>query len=126
MITKTAFLAHPTRDLERARTFFGETLGLERAADYGDHWTEYRTPEGTTIALDTFSSQFDDKAPVYLALETDDIEAEVERLREAGVQVVKEPWTNEDQEGTEVCKMAIVLDPDGHSIMLHQIAAHRA
>lgn len=125
MITKVAFVAHPTRDLDATRRFFGETLGFERTADYGDCWSEFRAPDGTTIALDTFSPKEMDAPSVYLALETDDIDAEVARLREQGVTVVKEPWTNKDQDDNEVCKMAILLDPNGNGVMLHEIAAHR-
>jgi predicted enzyme related to lactoylglutathione lyase len=124
MIKKIAFVAQPTRDVARARAFYGELLGLAPGPDYGDTWVEFQAPDGKTIALDTYSPKLLEGATTYLAVETDDIEAELARLREAGAQIDKEVWTNE-HEGREICKMAIVRDPDGHAIMLHQIAAWR-
>ncbi|MEM7244661.1 MAG: VOC family protein [Acidobacteriota bacterium] len=126
MIKKVAFVSHPTSDMDQARKFFGETLGLKQSASYEDAWVEFQAPDGTTIALDTFSPKQDPKASVYLALETDDIRAEVDRLREAGVDVLLDVMDNKQEDGTEVCKMAIVRAPDGHPLMLHEIAPHRS
>ena len=126
MITKVAFVAHPTRDLEAAKRFYRETLGFAESADYGEHWYEVSAPDGTTIALDTATPKFSDSPTPYMALETDDIDAEVARLREAGATIEHDPWTNEAPDGKELCKMAIVLDPDGNSILLHEIASWRA
>ena len=126
MITKAAFVAHPTRDLEASKTFFEDALGLTVSADYGDAWLELDTPDGLTIALDTIAPKFSEAPVPYLALETDDIDAEVERLREAGVTIARETWTNRADDGRDICKMALVLDPGGNSIMLHEIAAWRS
>jgi catechol 2,3-dioxygenase-like lactoylglutathione lyase family enzyme len=126
MITKIAFIGQPTRDLAESRRFYGEVLGLKNSVNYADHWSEYQTPDGKTIALDTFSPKESPHPASYLALETDDIVAEVARLKAAGVSVIKDVWVNDDGAGTEVCKMAIILDPDGNTVILHQIAPHRA
>jgi len=125
MITKIAFVGHPTRNLAAAQKFYGETLGLASTVNYADHWAEYQAPDGTTIALDTFSPEKSENPTVYLALETDDIVAEVARLRGEGVQVVADVWENQDQDDQGVCTMAIVLDPDGNTLMLHEIAERR-
>lgn len=126
MIKKIAFVAHPTTDLEASRRFFGETLGLKETARFEDHWAEFETPDGATIACDTFSPKNMPEAGPYLALETDDIAAETARLKDAGVTVLMEPWDNTDQDGKPVCKMAILKGADGHSFMLHEIAPERA
>jgi len=125
MITKIAFVAHPTTDMGSMKSFYGETLGLKLSADYGDMWAEFDTPDGKSIGLDTFTPKNMDSPVVYLALETDDIEAEVTRVRESGATIVKDTWTNE-HEGKEICKMALVRDPEGNLVMLHQMAAWRA
>jgi predicted enzyme related to lactoylglutathione lyase len=125
MIRKMAFVGHPTRDLDRAKRFYGETLGLNHSADFGPRWSEFTTPEGKTIALDTYSPEVVDSPAPYVALETDDIEAELARLREAGVQVVRDVWANEGEAGRAGCWMAVILDPDGNPIMLHQTAEWR-
>jgi len=117
MIKKVAFIGHRVQDMARAKKFYGELLGLKKTAEYEDKWCEFDTPEGKSIALDTFSPE---GTPPYLALETDDIEAEVARLRQAGAEVVMDVRDN------KVCKMAIVKDSEGNGLMLHQIAPERA
>ena len=117
MIKKIAFIGHRVQDMARAKSFYGELLGLEKSAEYEGKWCEFDTPEGKTIALDTFSPE---GTPPYLALETDDIEAEVARLKQAGVEVLMEVRDN------KVCKMAIIKDSEGNGLMLHQIAPERA
>ena len=117
MITKVAFIGHRVKDMDRARKFYGEVLGLPQTAAYEDKWFEFDTPEGKTIALDTFSPE---GTPPYMALETDDIESEVSRLKEAGVEVLL------DVQDNKVCKMAIIKDSEGNNLMLHQIAPDRA
>ncbi|MFN7972093.1 MAG: VOC family protein [Acidobacteriota bacterium] len=116
MITKIAFVSHPTRDVAASKKFFAEVLGLKQTASYEDKWLEFDTPEGKTIAVDSFSPA--DTKP-YLALETDDIDAEVARLRGLGVPVLVDIMDN------KVCKMAIVADPNGHALMLHQMEPSR-
>ncbi len=118
MITKIAFVSYPCQDLTEAKKFWVETLGLKHAADYAEgKWSEVEGPDGKTIALDTFAPE---GSPPYLALETDDIDAEMKRLKEAGVKVVRDTWENEG-----ACKMALILDPAGHTLMLHEIDASR-
>ena len=125
MIKKVAFVAQPTKDMDSAKRFYGELLGLENTATYQNCWCEFQAADKTTVALDTFTPQHEEGAKTYLALETDDIAAEMARLREAGVPVAKDVWTNQDQDGKLVCKMAIVVDPNGNPVMLHEIEPSR-
>jgi predicted enzyme related to lactoylglutathione lyase len=125
MITKIAFVAHPTTDMGPMKSFYGDVLGLKLNLDFGDMWAEYDAPDGKTIALDPYTAKNMEGASVYLALESDDIEADVARIKESGATVVKDVWTNE-HEGKEICSMALVLDPDGNMLMIHQMAAWRA
>jgi len=117
MIRKIAFIGHRVKDMSRAKRFYGELLGLKKTAEYEDKWCEFDTPEGKSIGLDTFSPE---GTPPYMALETDDIEAEVARLKQAGVEVLM------DVQDNKVCKMAIIKDSEGNGLMLHQIAPDRA
>jgi predicted enzyme related to lactoylglutathione lyase len=119
MIKKIAFVGYPSKDMEAAKKFYGETLGLPVAMDH-DKWAEFTTPEGKAICLDGHSPEASKDPGPYLALETDGIEAEVSRLKDAGVTVIKEVWDN------KVCKMALVADPNGNVLMLHEIAPDRA
>ena len=117
MIKKIAFIRHRSKDLEADKHFWGELLGLKLANDYEGKWIEFETPEGKTIAIEQFSPE---GSPPTIALETDDIEAEVARLKEAGVRFEGDVMDN------KVCKMAFAQTPSGHTVMLHQIAPERA
>ncbi len=120
MITKIAFVGYPTRDMAAAKRFYGEVLGLKADMEHEDKWAEFVAGDGKAIALDGYSPQASPDPGPYMALETDDIEAEMARLKEAGTPIVKDLWDN------KVCKMALIADPDGNVLMLHQIAPDRA
>jgi lactoylglutathione lyase len=112
MAFRDAFPIFHTPDMERAAAFYSDRLGFEE---------RYRTEGFVALALGPFSLGFAESADatpagrVALWLYTDDVDAEIEALREAGVEVVREP---EDQEWGE--RMAIVLDPDGNQVCLGQ------
>ncbi len=116
MIKKIAFVSHRSKDMDADRHFWGDLLGLKLANDFEGKWVEFETPEGKTIAIEQFSPE---DSPPTLALETDDIEAEVERLKAAGVRFHGEIQDN------KVCKMAFAFDPSGNMVMLHQMAPDR-
>ena len=125
-ITKLAFVAQPTTDMNTSKAFY-ELLGLEFKFAMPDMWGEFDCPDGKSIALDAVSpKKSKEKVTTYLALETDDIVAEVARLKEAGVTVAADVWENKDGDGNGVCKMAMIADPDGTPIMLHEIDPRRA
>ena len=115
---KVAFTMYPIRDTARARAFYERTLGLAvgSCSDNGI-WTEYDLPGGGCLAL----FRTDDTAPSAsaggtIALEVRDLDALVARLETAGVTV--------KMKGIEspVCHMAVILDSEGNSILLHQLA----
>jgi predicted enzyme related to lactoylglutathione lyase len=117
MIKKIAFVSHRSTDMAADKRFWGELLGLKLANDFDGKWVEFDAPDGKTIAIEQFSPA---GSPPTLALETDDIEAEVARLQAAGIRVQGGVMDN------KVCKMAFVFDPSGNMVMLHQIAPERA
>ena len=120
MIKKIAFVSFRSKDTAADQRFFHEQLGLPITASH-EHdnlkWIEFDTPDGKTIAIEEFSPEGN---PPTLALETDDIAAEVARLKELGV-----PFHGDIQDN-KVCKMAFTQTPSGHPIMLHEIAPERA
>ena len=119
MIKKFAFVGHPSKDMQKAKQFYGELLGLKLDAEYTDKWIEYSAPDGKVVALDGYSPELSPEAGPFLALETDDIEKELGRLKAAGTTILKDLFDN----GT--CKMAIIQDPNGNNLMLHEIAPDR-
>ena len=49
-----------------------------------------------------------------VALEVDDFDAAISRLKQSGALFRSEPFD------TPVCRMAVISDPDGNSIILHK------
>jgi lactoylglutathione lyase len=114
---RDAFVILQTPDLPRAVAFYTERLRFEE---------RYRFPEHgaagfIVVGLAEFSlglAEEADVAPagrVALWLYADDVDAEIERLRTAGVPVAKEPADTEWGE-----RMASVLDPDGNEVFIGQ------
>lgn len=119
MIKKIAFTMYPVKDMERARKFYEEQLGLKMTEDFRGEWVEYDL-EGGCFAITTMVSGFikpSSDAGGSIAFEVDDIDALTERLRSKGVQIKLEPMS------TPVCRMSVVLDPDGNAITLHKVTA---
>ena len=112
------FVAVPSTNAARSRSFYVETLGL-RPDDHaqfefwvGDTCFVIWEPEAAGMP---FSSQ---KAS-HLALHVDDVGAARAILEEKGVQFAG------DTLDTGVCHMALFADPDGNSLMLHRRYAPR-
>jgi lactoylglutathione lyase len=108
---RDAFTIFHTSDLERAIAFYRARLGFEERYRLDDHFA--------VVGLGTFElgltpvEELEPPGRAYVWLYCDDVDAEIEALREAGVEVVREP---EDMEWGE--RMAAVRDPDGNEIYL--------
>lgn len=117
MFKKVAFTMYPVKDSARARQFYETTLGLTRgSAAASGTWTEYDLPGGGCVAL--FKS--DDIQPSAsaggsVALEVEDLDALIARLKSQGVEF------KADNIVSPVCRMAIIVDSEGNSIILHQL-----
>ena len=111
MIKEIAFVVYAVTDIARSREFYEKTLGLKVGETFGDGWIEYDVG-GMAFGI---SNNFPVSGPQEsVAFEVDDLNAEVARLKAAGV-VFK----------TEVaefppCRMALISDPDGNTICIHQ------
>ena len=121
MIEKVAFSMYPVKDAARARAFYEETLGLTRGSHSKDGvWTEYDLPGGGCLAL-FGGGQIEPSASAggSVALEVDDLDAEIARLKAAGVEFKAELIPS------PVCRMSIILDSEGNAILLHQLKVKR-
>jgi catechol 2,3-dioxygenase-like lactoylglutathione lyase family enzyme len=111
-ITKLDFVSVPTQDPERARRFYGETLGLrpDENAKYefwaGETCIGIGEPEKVGM---TFTPQKNG----HLALHVDDVAATRAELEGQGVEFAADTFD------TGVCHMALFTDPDGNDLMLH-------
>jgi predicted enzyme related to lactoylglutathione lyase len=117
MFKKVAFTMYPVKDSARARQFYETTLGLKRGSSAPDGvWTEYDLPGGGCVAL----YKGDDPQPsatagASVALEVEDLDALVARLKAEGVRF------QADNIVSPVCRMAVILDSEGNAILLHQL-----
>jgi len=122
LITGTDFIGLPTRDLETAVAFYGETLGLHRSAYRPErHHAEFETGNLTINIMNAEAMGLEhvtSRNPI--ALHVDDVATVRDALEERGVTFVM------DTVDTGVCHMAFFADPDGNTLMLHHRYAPRA
>jgi catechol 2,3-dioxygenase-like lactoylglutathione lyase family enzyme len=112
MITSLDFVAIPSQDSERARSFYVDTLGL-RPDDNGqfEFWAG-----DTCFSIwepERLGSQFAPQKNGHIALHVDDVPAARAELEGKGVSFAGETFD------TGVCHMAFFSDPDGNDLMLH-------
>ncbi|HEY7003194.1 MAG TPA: VOC family protein [Gaiellaceae bacterium] len=105
-------------DLEAARDFYTRTFGFQQVyMDEEDRWARL-VRSGTEIALaeGEFSGEAkgEDEEEVIATLEVDDLKAEAERLRDAGVNV------GVVLEIPGAIRLLDVFDPDGNRIQLSE------
>ena len=106
----------PVRDIEKAKHFYGEVLGLEMNPNSpGDDWIEYETGNVTLAVMTphTHDYEFTPLPPATIALRVDDVAAAKAELESAGLEVA-EMWDS------GVCRGAGVSDPTGNRVLLHQ------
>lgn len=119
MLDRVAFTMYPVVDVEAARDFYENKLGLapgvagERG---GIHWIEYDLPGGGCFAISNVGPTTPSAdAGGTIAFEVQDLDALVEQLRGQGVKL------HGDIIAGPNCRMVVCLDPDGNSILLHQL-----
>ena len=95
-----------TDDLTSAATFWGGALGLEARALTGDEGNKYVQLVDPRDRLHVEVQSVSHPSRVHLDIETDDIEAEVERLEGLGakkVQKINTWWVMEAPTGQRFC-----------------------
>jgi predicted enzyme related to lactoylglutathione lyase len=106
------FVVVNVSDMERSAAFYRETLGLDFPMNEdGPVWKEFDTPP---VALALFREPSDPGKNALIALAVEDVAAALEELRGKGVKVVMEPVES------PVCCQAVIEDPDGNALLLHQ------
>jgi catechol 2,3-dioxygenase-like lactoylglutathione lyase family enzyme len=112
MISRLDFVGIPSRDADRSRAFYVETLGLRP-----DEHARFEFWIGNTCfgiwEPERFGMAFQPQRNGHPALHVDDVAAARAVLEEAGVEFQGETID------TGVCHMALFRDPDGNDLMLH-------
>ena len=118
-ITEVAFIAYPVSDINRAREFYENLLGLqpgefnhELEGMPGKYWIEYQVGN-VTFAISNAWEPSGQSGP-SVAFEVEDLQEAVSHLRKAGVAFLVENIE------TPVCSFALVTDPDGNGITIHK------
>lgn len=117
MIQRVAFTMYPAVELDRTRAFYERTLGLTVGSNGvrdGIFWIEYDLPGGGCLALSNASGDKPGGGGT-VAFEVADLDALIAELKAKGVtfksHVIHSP----------VCRMAVCLDSEGNSILLHEL-----
>lgn len=117
-VTAIAFTGYPVTDMPRARAFYEQVLGLKSSVVFeheGRHWIEYDLGAGTLAVTNMSADKWRPSSDgPCIALEVADFTAAVAHLRAAGVTFQLEPMDS------GVCQLAVVADPDGNSVTIHQ------
>jgi predicted enzyme related to lactoylglutathione lyase len=118
MLQKVAFTMFEVSETERARAFYEGTLELKVGSHASNGvWTEYDLPGGGCLAL--FKHPDPNHTPKFggaaIAFEVADLDALNTRLKERGVRY------EADMIHSPVCRMSVINDPDGNSIILHEL-----
>ena len=118
-ILEIAFTGYSVTDMKRAKAFYEGVLGLQKSRSFGqqngeDQWAEYDIGAGCLALVSGGPEWPPHAAGTAAALEVDDFDGYVKKLRESGTKFVWEPRE------TPVCWMAVVTDPDGNWVVMHK------
>lgn len=122
-ITEIAFVGYPVTDLERARDFYERILGLEISMDEaistgeGHRWIEFEIGSAHTLAISNAWPPSGQGGPTA-ALEVNDLDVALAHLKAEGVTIIT------DVMASPVCRFAVVKDPDGNDLTIHQRHPH--
>ena len=110
-VERVDFVSVPTRDLEGAKKFYGDVLGLSTRTNDFEFETSNVTlglwePEKQGVAFEPSTSG--------VALRVPDVAEARDRLEAAGVEFMGETVD------TGVCHMGFFKDPDGNVLILHR------
>jgi predicted enzyme related to lactoylglutathione lyase len=122
-IKEAAFTGYPATDIGRTRKFYGEILGLPEGRVFEHEgkvsWVEFSVPGGHTVAIAQANEFWQpNKNGGGLCFEVEDLDAAVERVKSAGVTMLL------PIQDYPICRMALISDPDGNTVALHQKKAN--
>ncbi|HOW64588.1 MAG TPA: VOC family protein [Candidatus Paceibacterota bacterium] len=115
-IIEIAFSGYSVTDLNRARSFYEGVLGLKPSMVYGDNtngWIEYDIGS-STLSIGNMAPEWKpSKDGGCVGLEVENFDEAMRCLKENGATML-EPFES------PVCRMAVVSDPDGNSLLIHK------
>jgi len=115
IVERTDFISVPVTDMERSKSFYRDTLGLQPVHERG--FPEYQLGENISVYLlnmEQIGSSFTSPHTASIALRVPDVASARAELEANGVSF------EGDTLDTGVCHMAHFKDPDGNVLMLHR------
>ena len=113
-VERTDFVSVPVQDMDRARRFYSDTLGMH-SPNPDEEWPEFETGNVSLYLVDPtrIGTAF---APhtAHIALRVSDVAEARETLEAAGVEF------HGGILDTGVCHMAFFSDTEGNALMLHR------
>jgi catechol 2,3-dioxygenase-like lactoylglutathione lyase family enzyme len=116
IVERTDFISVPVTDMERARRFYAETLGIPYAVE-DSSFPEFQLGENVSmylIQMENIGQQFTGPHTAHVALRVPDVAEARRELEGRGVEFEGETHDS------GVCHMAFFRDPDGNALMLHR------
>ena len=115
-IKAIGFVAIPVTNIERARSFYEEVLGLRTSDEMmGGKWIEYAVGDDTLAIANVSDSWTPSDQGTGAAFEVEDFDDAIRRLKDRHVRFAAEPFE------TPCCHMAVIQDPDGNKLMIHKL-----
>jgi catechol 2,3-dioxygenase-like lactoylglutathione lyase family enzyme len=118
-VERTDFISVPVTDMERAKRFYGETLGLPEIEHPEQGFPEYQLGVNVSLyllQLESLGGSFKGPHTASIALRVPDVHEAQKELEAKGVVFD----FGESPFDTGVCHMALFRDPDGNHLMLHR------
>ena len=102
-----------TTDVAAAATFYRDVIGLTPSDTFSDHWAEFDVGSVTFGIGNGEPLGMKPGTSFGAVFEVDDINAERERLLEAGVEA-------SEVHDSPVCFSVFLTDPEGNKLGIHQ------
>ena len=115
-IKAIGFVAIPVTDINRARSFYEEVLGLKASDEMMQgRWIEYDVGDDTLAITNVSDTWTPSDQGTGAALEVGNFDDAIKRLKDRQVRFAAEPFE------TPCCHMAVVQDPDGNKLIIHKL-----
>jgi predicted enzyme related to lactoylglutathione lyase len=115
-IKAIGFVAVPVTDINRARSFYEEVLGLKASGEMMQgRWIEYDVGDDTLAIANVSDTWTPSDQGTGAALEVENFDAAIKRLNDRHVRFATDPFE------TPCCHMAVIQDPDGNKLIIHKL-----
>src|ERR1700674_2600416 len=113
-VKEIGFVAIPVTDIERARKFYEDVIGLRKSGEFLEgRWIEYGIGKDTLAIANVSLDWKPSDQGTGAALEVEDFDEAIQGLKKANVRFAADAFE------TPVCHMAVVQDPDGNKLIIH-------